>query len=98
MFMFDVFWTTLGERGEVLQMFHQHSRHQGNIVLSQKTKYSLTNSYQSLNASNFNILCNVSVPRDLLRAIIQFLNTLRLAMQVATYIYREYERIFSFLA
>ena len=48
MFMFDVFWTTLGERGEVLQMFHQHSRHQGNIVLSQKAKYSLVNSHQSL--------------------------------------------------
>ena len=48
-----------------------------------KTKYTLVNSHQSLNASNFNILWNVSVPRD----FIQFLNTLRLAMQVATDIY-----------
>ena len=52
-----------------------------------KTKYSLANSHQSLNASDFNILCNVAALRDLLRAIVQFLNTLRLAMQVATYIY-----------
>ena len=28
------------------------------------TEYSLVNSYQSLSASNFNILCNVSVPRE----------------------------------
>ena len=39
------------------------------------TKYLLTNSHQSLSASNFNILCNVSVLKDFLWAIIQFLNT-----------------------
>jgi len=33
------------------------------------------NSHQSLSASNFIILCNVSVSRDLLQAIIQFFNT-----------------------
>ena len=33
-------------------------------------EYSLANSHQSLSASNFIILCNVSVSRDLLRAII----------------------------
>ena len=38
-------------------------------------EYSLANSHQSLSASNFIILCNVSVSRDLLRAIIQFWNT-----------------------
>ena len=32
--------------------------------LTLTTEYSLTNSYQSLRASNFNILCNISVPRD----------------------------------
>ena len=39
------------------------------------TEYLLGNSHQSLSASNFNILCNVLVLRDLLQAIIQFLNT-----------------------
>ena len=38
-------------------------------------EYSLSNSHQPLSASNFIILCNVSVSRDLLQAIIQFWNT-----------------------
>ena len=33
-------------------------------------EYSFANSHQSLSASNFITLCNVSVSRDLLRAII----------------------------
>ena len=44
-------------------------------VVMLTTEYSLANSHQSLSASNFNILCNVSDPRYLLLAIIQFLNT-----------------------
>ena len=39
-----------------------------------KTEYSLANSHQSLNLSNFKIL-HILVPRDLVRTIVQFLNT-----------------------
>ena len=45
-------------------------------------EYLLANSHQSLSASNFIILCNVSVSRDLLWAILE--HTIRLATQVAT--------------
>ena len=43
-------------------------------------EYSLVNDHQSLNASNFIKLCNVSVPRDLLQASTDLEHTVRMAM------------------
>ena len=45
------------------------------VIVMLQIEYSFANSHQSLSASNFIMLCNVSVSRDLLRAIILFWNT-----------------------
>ena len=61
-------------------------------LADKRVEYSLVNNHQSLNASNFIKLCNVSFHRDLLQASTNLEHTIRIAMHKSTKGYCFYTR------